>query len=288
MLNSKIMYNSDNDKFEFIHNKLLTKKQKQHYIKIYTGLVKLIEDESRKTGDNQKQRINVLQDKLISIIQSYPELLYMKHYKYNKSYLEPYHDDYSISFQKHLLNREFFGVLENICQNIDICKLEAFMGSSLLFLIAPFGGFSLDKDFDEKRLQLVRTLLKKHPELFTFKDENYNQNLGMYLIGSINDDNQLSDEQTQIVKQFIEHPIACLQQDGTGCNLGMLAAYYKNQELFDLAYQNPKARMQKNKHGDTMEMIANNNGLIIPPLTDEQVYDFYNEIISKKIDDICR
>ncbi len=61
----------------------------------------------------------------------------------------------------------------------------------------------------------------------------------------------------------------------------MYAAHYKNQELFDIAYH-PKARVQKNKQGDTMEMIANNNGLIIPPLTEEQVYDYHDEEISKK------
>ena len=257
MFNGKIMYASNNDKFEFIHNKQLTKKQKQHYIKIYTGLVKLMQDESRKIGNNQKKRINVLQDQLISVIQRYPELLYMKYYQYNNAYPNSYHDDHAGSFQLQLLNYELFEVLENICQDINICKLEALMGRSLLFLIAPWGNFSTSKDFDEKRLQLVKTLLKKHPELLTFIDQKYNQNLGMYLIGSINDDNQLADERTQIVKQFIEHPIASLQQDENGCNLGMYAAHYKNQELFDIAYQNPKARVQKNKQGDTMEMIAN-------------------------------
>ena len=44
--------------------------------------------------------------------------------------------------------------------------------------------------------------------------------------------------------------------------------------------------MKKNDAGDTMEMIANNNGLIVPPLSDETVYNFYNGIVSKKVQDI--
>ena len=37
-----------------------------------------------------------------------------------------------------------------------------------------------------------------------------------------------------------------------------------------------------------MKIIANNNGLIVPPLTDEEVYDFYNKRIEEKFEEMLK
>ena len=267
--------------FEFIHKKKLTKKQKQHYIKIYEGLVKLIKEECSKKGENQEQRIKALQATLITVVSRYPELLYMKSYEGDK-------DAYSTTFQQKLNIYGLIDVLENICQDVNVCELEAFGHISLLFSIVIYKNFDFAKGQDEKRFELVKSLLKKHPELLTFRDGRYNENLGMYLIRELNADNKQAELLIPIIKMFIEDPDACRQRDGDGYNLGMLAAKYKIKELFDLAVKNAQARKQKNFNGDTMEIIAKNNGIQVPTLTDKEIYFHYREILDEKIDDICK
>ena len=74
-----------------------------------------------------------------------------------------------------------------------------------------------------------------------------------------------------VFKTYLNHPIASLQQGYYGqYNLGMLCAKYKRQDLFNLAYQNPVAREQKNIDGYTMIDVALENGLTIPTLTDDE------------------
>ena len=61
---------SGKDKFSFVHKKQLTRKQMQHYIKIYTGLEDLISKESYKEGNNKEQRMRALEDNIVKVIKT--------------------------------------------------------------------------------------------------------------------------------------------------------------------------------------------------------------------------
>ena len=54
---SGIIMSMDKDKFEFVHSKALTKKEKKFYVNIYKKLCCLIKDEHYKNGNNKEQRI---------------------------------------------------------------------------------------------------------------------------------------------------------------------------------------------------------------------------------------
>lgn len=282
--------NMDKDKFEFVHSKALTKKEKKFYVNLYKQLCCLIDDEYRKKGNNKQQRMKALQDNLYKVIKQYPELLYINRYILESE--PPFRTgSYYYTFLYELMEYDLYELIEKLCDDVEVCKLTTCFGRPLIYWLIPKDphpdNYQFDIDCYNKKIKSVLSILEKHPELLYFQD-NEGYNLAGRIISQYSNGSKYLKPFIPYILDSIKDSLIAEQQTKKGYNLGMLCAYYKHQELFEIAYNNTKARMQKNNAGDTMEMIANNNGLIIPPLSDEQIYDFYNEIISKKIDDICK
>lgn len=290
----KYVYNSKKDRYEFTRDNNLTKKEKIFYVELFEKLCKLMSDECYKDGYNKKQRIKALEDNLLKVIQKYPELLFMKKYNINHSTVGcetlTYYN-YSITFLYEVAFYKLYNVIEQLCvENLDICSFPTFDKRKLFFDIIPEKPnakyqHSID-EYNAKR-KLTLSLLEKHPALLYLKD-GWGENFANIILRSYSSDSEFIKPFMPYILKSLNNTEIATQKDYYGCNLGMVCALKKDQELFDIAYQNPKARLQKNNDGETMEMIANNNGLIVPPLTDEQVYEFYNERMNKKIEDICK
>ncbi len=291
----KYVYNSKKDRYEFTRDNNLTKKEKIFYVELFEKLCKLMSDECYKDGYNKKQRIKALEDNLLKVIQKYPELLFMKKYNINHSTvgyeIRTYYDN-SITFLYEVVaSYKLYNVIEQLCvENIDICSFHTFDKRKLFFEIIPEkpnAKYQHSIDEYNAKSKLALSLLEKHPSLLYLKNR-WGENFANVILRSYSSDSEYIKPFMPYILKSLNNTEIATQQDYYGYNLGMVCALNKHQELFDIAYQNPKARLQKNDDGETMEMIANNTGLIVPPLTDEQVYEFYNERINKKIEDICK
>lgn len=287
------MIDKNKNKYEFEHSKSLTRKEKKYYARVFDELCKLISDECYKKGNNREQRIKALENNLFNVIKKYPELLYIKKYIYQQtssagSTVGYY--DYSRTFLYELYAFEMYDLIEKLCEDVEICKLPTFGDSSLFFRLIPSEPDPKHQNcVDEfnKKSKLITNILQKHPELLSFKNQ-WENNFAGEIISNFKPNSEFIKPFIPFIHASLEDSEIATQQNNRGFNIGMLCAHYKHQELFNVAFQNSSARAQKNDVDDTMEMIANNNGLIVPPLSDKQVYDHYNEVVSKKIEEICK
>lgn len=290
------MKNKQQDKFEFEHDKQLSKKEKTNYIKIFDGLCKLIREECSDNGNNREQRINALEDNLYNIIKKYPELLNMKKYVFCKYPYQKNRDFYYYgrTFLYYLNFHELYNIIDKLCDDIEICKQPTIEYKSLFFDLIPTipMNYMLDPQhwLEEynKKSKLIISILKKHPELLSFKNKINGNNFASQILSNFGENDKYLKPFMPYILESLNNSEIATQTNKSGYNLGMLCALYKQQELFEMAYKNPKARLQKNNVGNTMEMIAKNKGLIIPLLPNKEVYDFHNQIIRGKIENICK
>ena len=82
--------------------------------------------------------------------------------------------------------------------------------------------------------------------------------------------------------------IASTQQNSNGYNIGMLVACGKDQELFDIAVKNTDAKLQTNNYGYNMVMLALKNGLDVSLPEKNNTKEYYELLINKKVNDICK
>lgn len=271
-----------NEKFVF-ENKKLSRKEKIKLGKLYLGIRKLICEETHEKGNNKEQRIKALEDNIIKVIKKYPELLHMTRYEWvSIEHYGVYYGKYSEDGETILYDFLHCGlenVLKELCQDIEVCKLNVHMGWNIVSQLA-FDCFS-------RRLDLLNYILDMHPELLSHQDCNGYNPASRIIKSHYHEKDILKKFEPYILESLKDEKIAT-QQDSSGYNIGMLCAHFKLQEYFDVAYKNAVAREQKNENGETMKIIANNNGLIVPPLTDEEVYDFYNKRIEEKFEEMLK
>ncbi len=160
---------------------------------------------------------------------------------------------------------------------MEVCKLDFWEDNNVMEYVT----YICTKEESNK---LLAYILHTNPTLIRHISHRFGYNIGMSCVKFCSN----TDTFDYIVKATINDEVASLQTDPRGNNIGMLCAEQKKQELFNLAYQNPKARLQKNRNGDNMAMIAQNNGLIVPPLSEEEVKEYYEQIITEKVDEICK
>lgn len=263
------------EKYTYVGNNRISFKKRKKLEEMIKKLTELMYDINRKDGNNKLVKKQILEEKLIDVIKTYPELMYMLHYTLNNSD----HFDRTHSFAYYALEYEYYKLLKEMCNSQDVCTMQMWDGNITIEYLAL-----------TDRYPLLFEILDEHPCLLRYPTSS-SENLGLEFAYKINNDNKntnIDANAIEFIKRFINDEIACLQVDKNGNNIGMLCAKHKNQELFELADKNPKARQQVNKDGDNMEMIANNNGLIVPPLSEEEVRDYYKEQLCKKVDEICK
>ncbi|MBE7074962.1 MAG: hypothetical protein E7376_03190 [Clostridiales bacterium] len=283
------------DKVFYEGNKKLTRKEKKFLEKLFRNLSTLIENECKnaKEGQNREQRIRALEDNLLKVINQYPELLYVVRYDCYPA-AGGFPTNYSIYGKSILFDIKTNGLnnlLKELAKDPEICKVTVSSNTCLLFKLIPDPPFSdIERSVKEykKELDLFKEIYETNPELIYFQDQKGKSICHYILENDYNRYNKYIQDLEPYMLESLKSNSIVTYQDKNGNNLGMLFAKKGLQKLFNEAFSNQEARMQKNNSGETMEIIANNKGLIIPPLTDKQVYDFYNSIISKKIDKLCK
>ena len=245
--------------------KFISPAKKKKLFNIYNGLYELMNKINSKKGNNAEIQKQIFENKLIEVFREYPELLYINTDELNKSFLY------------HAIGNNYFNFVKEMLQNEEVCKMSIWSNVSVIEDLLVYTK-------DEKYHNIAYQAINTFPRLLRSTICGNGFNLGMQLC----DREKLTDIQAKIVYMTIEDEIACLQTSPKGNNIGMLCAKYKKQEFFEKAFKNPRARLQRNKDGDNMEMMAQKNGLIIPPLTEKEVREFYEESISKQIDELCK
>lgn len=261
------------EKYIYVGNNHISFKKRKKLEDIFKKLTSLMHDISREDGNNKDVKKQILEEKLIEVIKTHPEIMYMLHYGPDScGYFSR-----TASFAYYCLEYGYLKLFDELCNNKDVCTMQMWDDKTTIGYLALMD-----------RYPLLMQILEKHPDLIRHQTKDGNLWLDFaYKMNHINTDKNIINL-NKLLKKVIMDDIACLQVDKNGNNIGMLCAKYKNQELFELAYKNPEARKQVNKDGDNMAMIANNNGLIVPPLSEEEVKEFYTQQIHSKVDEICR
>lgn len=254
--------------YKYIGKKFISPLKKKKVIDIYKKLVSLMKKIDDENGNIKEIKKSILEDKLIEVIKEYPELLYITR-------IADHDIRSTFAFEAH--DNKYMRLFDEITNHEDVCSNPFYLCWNLLEYLAYY-----EKENDNTS---IYSIIHKHPSLLTYQN-SYGYNIAMDIVRFQND--SCVKHFMPIIESAIKDPVASTQQNNKGYNIGMLCAEYKYQQLFDLAYKNAAAREQVNNNGDNMVMIAQNNGLIIPPLSEEEVRDYYKSRIESQIDEICK
>lgn len=288
-----MVYNKNEDKYKFEKSKL-SKKEQKFYVNIFDGLVQLIKDETRKSGNNETVRIKALEDSLYDTIQKYPELLNIKQFKLiSDAFNEGFNVyDESRTFLNYLLESGMYGLIEKIGNNLDVCRMQTYDDNILLF------------DLAYKNPSLTTSFLEKDPSLLSMKDYDGNNFASHIITGEyinyvegeyvnyiegkyVNNVDYVKKYMPFIIKSLEDTNLAT-QLNNDGENLGMLCAKNGYPQLLEIAIKNKKAKIQENRAGKTMEIIGIENGYVHPKISDKKFYALYSEFINKKINEVIK
>ncbi len=257
----------------------VSRKEKEALIKIFNWCIEQLHSVSRSDkGANNIARINALEDKITEIIEVLPKLKYMKKEHYKGSNLV--HVD--IIAESAASNRMYKLLAE--CCNCDAILLTGHCGFTMLEYFAIHMDWSYAKNSEDKQKIVDIILNAIQDEKVLFHKGFSGKNFGMFCVDHLDKNPEL----ISVVEKYITNPETALMQDDNGFNIGMECARLKEQELFELAYKNPGARNQRNNKGETMALIANNNGMLVPPLTEQELYEEYSSIYEEQIKNLTK
>ncbi|MBE7074496.1 MAG: hypothetical protein E7376_00730 [Clostridiales bacterium] len=262
--------------FVYLGEKHISFSKKKKLEKMFFALKELMIKTSRESGNNAEIKKQVLENKLIEVVKEYPELIFCAE-KITEEIYDGWWQTHNESFLYTAFDKKYYNLVKEITNNKEVCTmLFDDHGNSFIEFIAIMSHY-------ECAQELLFDILDKHPTLLRHKGKNGN-NLACFAAYRYKDVPYLK----ELIIRTINDEGACYQLNDKGNNIGMVCAKNGYQELFDLAYKNILARAQINKNGDNMAMIAQNNGLIVPPLSKQEVKEFYEEQINNKIYQICR
>jgi len=208
----------------------------------------------------KEQKIDVLQDKLIMVFEKYPELLRMTKKE----------DRRTSDFLKILTNKKLCRTLKHLLQKDEtLCYKENELGYNIISLLAM--------SWHGELCDLLLELVNENKNLLKHQDSS-GRTLAMHC------DFVVSGKLDDIVKMSLQDDEIALLQDKSGNNLGMVCAWKKRQDLFDLAYQNEKLRKQTDHFGFSMYDKARMQGLKLPELTKDEQREIIDKNMSKRID----
>ena len=107
------------DKYTYIGNKHISLKKRKKLADIFKNLTALMKNIEKETGNNQTVKKQILEEKLLEVIKTYPELMFMLHYDSGDL------DCFSRlkSFAYYCLNYQYLKLFDEICNNIDVCTM---------------------------------------------------------------------------------------------------------------------------------------------------------------------
>ena len=256
------------------------RKEKEALIKIFNWCIKQLRNVNRSDkGANNIAKINALEDKITEIVEVLPKLKYMKKEHYDGFNLV--HVDIIAELAA---GNRMYKLLKECCTPPQTTLITGYHGFTMLEHLAIHMDWSYAKSHEDKQkiVDIILNAIQDDKVLF-HKGLN-GQNFGMFCINHLDRNTELK----SVVELFITNPETATMQDANGNNIGMLCAICNQQELFELAYKNPVARLQRNNKGETMALIANNNGLLVPPLTEQELYEEYSNIYEEQIKNLCK
>ena len=252
------------------------RKEKEALVKIFNWCIKELWNVNRSDkGANNTAKINALEDKITEMVEVLPKLKYMK--KEIGSYC-------TRTIAELAASKQMFKLLKECCVPAHTVLVKGDCGFTFLeHLVIHFNSTYSKTEEDRKIIQKIILNALEDEKVLKYTNSR-GENFGMFCVSHLKECPEL----IPVVEKYILNPETATMQDGAGYNIGMKCARFKQQELFELAYKNPVARHQRNNKGETMALIANNNGILVPPLTEDELYEEYTFIYEELLKNLCK
>ena len=254
----------------------VSKKEKEALTRIFNWCIEQLYSVNRSDkGANNTAKINALEDKITEMVEVLPKLKYMK------KEIDPY---CTKTIAELAASKQMVKLLKECCAPAHTVLVKGDSGFTMLeHLAIHFNGSYTETEEDRKILQKIILNALEDEKVLKYTNSR-GENFGMFCVSHLKECPEL----IPVVEKYILNPETATMQDGAGYNIGMECARFKQQELFELAYKNPVARLQRNNKGETMALIANNNGILVPPLTEDELYEKYTFIYEELLKNFCK
>ena len=108
------------EKYIYVGNSHISFKKRKKFEDVFKKLTSLMYNINRESGNNKEVKKQILEEKLIEVIKTYPELMYMLHYGPGSF------NDFgkTTSFAYYCLDYGYFKLFDELCNNKKVCTLK--------------------------------------------------------------------------------------------------------------------------------------------------------------------